>query len=75
MKHGTAPSFPADCAFVIQFAHPHIGGSPRPGRIEHIVSGRTRRFQDGTELIAVIAEMLAAIESDAAAQEPLLRAE
>jgi len=67
MTHGYRPRFPADCAFVIQFAHPDSGGDPRPGRIEHVVSGRARRFQDETQLMAFVAEVLASLDRDTAA--------
>ena len=66
MTHENRPRFPADCAFVIQFAHPHGGVDPRPGRIEHVVSGRARRFQDETQLMAFVAEVLASLDSDTA---------
>lgn len=68
MTHETPPRFPADCAFVIQFALPH-GGEARPGRIEHVTSGRARRFQDGAQLMAFVAEVLASVESTQAPAE------
>ena len=58
--------FPADSAFVIQFVHPHSGADPRPGRVEHVASGRARRFQDGAQLMAFVAEVLASLESTSA---------
>jgi len=64
MTHENPLRFPADCAFVIQFAHRHTGADPRPGRIEHVASGRARRFQDGTQLMAFVAEVLASQESN-----------
>ena len=60
------PRFPADSAFVIHFAHPHDGADPRPGRIEHVASGRARRFQSGAQLMAFVAEVLASPESTSA---------
>jgi hypothetical protein len=66
MTHEKPPRFPADWAFVIQFAHPHTGADPRPGRIEHVASGRARRFHDGTQLMAFVAEVLASLESNEA---------
>ena len=70
MTHEYPPRFPADSAFVIQFAHPHSGTNPRPGRVEHVTSGRARRFQDGAQLMAFIAEVLASLESDEAPATP-----
>jgi len=58
--------FPADSAFVIHFAHPHSGAEPRPGRVEHVATGRARRFQDGAQLMAFVAEVLASLESTSA---------
>ena len=66
MRKETPPRFPADGAFVVQFVRPHTGNGPRPGRVEHVVSGRARRFQDQTQLMAFVAEVLALIESNEA---------
>ena len=66
MTHEYPSRFPADCAFVIQFARPQEGDDPRPGRIEHVVSGRARRFQDEAQLMAFVAEVLASLDSDTA---------
>ena len=60
--------FPADSAFVIHFAHPHSGADPRPGRVEHVATGRARRFQDGAQLMAFVAEVLAALDGDQSAE-------
>ena len=68
MRKETPPRFPADGAFVIQFARPHTGNGPRPGRVEHVVSGRARRFQDATQLMAFVAEVLAALDGDQSAE-------
>jgi hypothetical protein len=70
MTHTAPPRFPADCAFVVQFAQPQNGAEARAGRIEHVVSGRARRFQDGTQLMAFVAEVLASLESGAAPAAP-----
>ena len=70
MTYENPPRFPADCAFVVQFAHPHTGSDPRPGRIEHVTSGRARRFQDETQLMAFVAEVLASLESNEAPAAP-----
>jgi hypothetical protein len=64
MTHDRPLRFPADCAFVIQFTHPHSGPDPRPGRVEHVASGRARRFQDGTQLMTFVAEVLASLENN-----------
>ena len=66
MTHENPPRFPADCAFVIQFTQPRAGTHARCGRIEHVASGRARRFDDGAQLMAFVAEVLASLESDAA---------
>ena len=58
--------FPADSAFVIHFAHPHTGADPRPGRVEHVATGRARRFQDGAQLMAFVAKVLASLENTSA---------
>ena len=68
MRRETPPRFPADGAFVIQFVRPHTGNGPRPGRVEHITSGRARRFQDPTQLMAFVAEVLAALDGDQSAE-------
>ncbi len=67
MTRDDPPRFPVDCAFVIQFAHPHSGVDPHLGRIEHVVSGRARRFRDETQLMTFVAEVLASPDSDTAA--------
>ena len=66
MTDQNPPRFPADCAFVVQFAQPHAGADPRRGRIEHIASGRARRFDDGAQLMAFVAEVLASLDGDVA---------
>jgi len=59
--------FPAASAFVIQFATPYTPGNPRAGRVEHVISGRARRFRDETQLMAFVAEVLGSLDVDAAA--------
>ena len=68
MTHDNQLRFPADRAFVIQFAEPRAAGEPRPARVEHITSGRARRFQDATELMAFVAEVLTSLDGDQAAE-------
>jgi hypothetical protein len=63
MTHYSAPQFPADRAFVVQFTHPSSGAGPRSGRIEHVASGRARRFQGGAQMMAFVAEVFAGLES------------
>lgn len=64
MTHDNQVRFPAENAFVIQFAEPRAAGEPRPARVEHITSGRARRFQDATELMAFVAEVLTSLHGD-----------
>ena len=68
MTHDNEVLFPADSAFVIQFAKPHTAGDPRLGRVEHLTSGRACRFQDVTQLMAFVAEVLAALDGDQSAE-------
>ncbi len=53
------PRFPSRRAFVVQFAN---GGDPEAGRyvgrVEHVVSGRGRRFRSRAELLRFMATML-----------------
>jgi hypothetical protein len=62
--------FPADSAFVIHFAHPHPGADPRPGRVEHVASGRARRVEDEAQLMTFVAEVLASLEVTSAPAAP-----
>jgi len=68
MTHDNRGRFPADSAFVVQFAKPHAPDAPLAGRIEHITSGRARRFQDATQLMAFVAEVLAALDGNQSAE-------
>ena len=60
-----AAGLPPSRSFVVQF-----GGAAAPsagtfvGRIEHIASGRSRRFGSLEELSAFVAEVLASAEDD-----------
>ena len=52
---------PAEFAFVVQFgAANQPAEQPLIGRIEHIVSGRQRRFSNAAELLSALEEMLIA---------------
>ncbi len=68
MTHDNQLRFPADSAFVIQFAEPRAAGEPRPARVEHITSGRARRFQDAAELMAFVAEVLTSVDGNHATE-------
>jgi hypothetical protein len=51
----TAPRFPPDHAFVVQFgADTHVPSNRCAGRVEHVVSGRSRRFVSADELFDFI---------------------
>jgi len=67
MTHDSAPHFPAERAFVVQFTQGPSGAGSGSGRIEHLVSGRARRFHDGAQLMAFVAEVFAALETEPAA--------
>lgn len=60
-KHaaGLPNPLPAELAFVVQFG---TGTGPTgeiaAGRIEHVVSGRQRRFANAAELLAALREMV-----------------
>ena len=54
-------SFSVHHAFVVQFASPTTWDAGNPGgRIEHIVSGQSTRFQSLEALIAFVAQVLEA---------------
>jgi hypothetical protein len=62
---GDGSSFPASRAFVLQFSGDTTLRSPGfRGRIEHIDSGRARRFDSVDDLVAFVREFLAADETD-----------
>ena len=57
-----SPSLPADHAFVVQFRAGGAGAeSHEAGRVEHLVSGHTTRFQSWAELQGFIRRMLAEV--------------
>lgn len=53
---------PAELAFVVRFGT----GSGDAGRVEHVVSGRGRRFINREQLLAFINETLARIDGNGA---------
>ncbi len=53
--------FPADYAFVVHFSRPYGSGEPGSGRIEHVLSGEARRFDDQRQMMAFVAEVLASL--------------
>jgi hypothetical protein len=60
----SAGALPAKFAYVIQFGSEAADPSlPISGRIEHVVSGRQRRFCDAAEMLKVLEEMLDASRS------------
>ena len=57
---GERPLFPPDRAFVVQFRQDSsLAGTGYPGRVEHIQSGRSARFQDSGQLFAFMERTLA----------------
>ena len=55
------PRYRADHSFVLQFQEP-AGDGERRGQIEHLKSGRARRFDSSDQLLAFVAEMLAGVD-------------
>lgn len=55
-----APRFPAERAFVVQFGTP----DPCVGRVEHVVSGRARRFHTETELLSFMTDVLTSLNRE-----------
>lgn len=66
------PRYPTSHAFVVQFQDVAANNDGRPGRVEHLSSGRSRRFNDTAQLIEFISVVLATSTrwdgSDAAAK-------
>ena len=56
------PRYPADHSFVIQFQQQAGDGEGRRGQIEHLTSGRARRFDSDDQLLAFVAEMLSGLD-------------
>ena len=55
------PRYRADHSFVLQFQEPAGDGVTR-GQIEHLKSGRARRFDSSDQLLAFVAEMLSGVD-------------
>ena len=55
------PRYRADHSFVLQFQEQAGDGQTR-GQIEHLKSGRARRFDSSDQLLAFVAEMLAGVD-------------
>ena len=55
------PRYRADHSFVLQFQEPARDGVTR-GQIEHLKSGRARRFDSSDQLLAFVAEMLSGVD-------------
>ena len=58
----SAPLFPTERAFVVQF-RAEVAGEQGcyEGRVEHVVSGQARRFYTPDELLAFMAQVLSAL--------------
>ena len=55
------PTLPANRAFVVQFRAP-VQGQPQGGRVEHMLSGQSRRFKSPDQLLAFMEQMLSEIK-------------
>lgn len=64
---GLPNPLPATLAFVVQFGAASASGEHITGRIEHVVSGRQRRFRSGAELLEALREMLTASKEEESA--------
>jgi hypothetical protein len=51
--------FPPDRAFVVQLSAAEQAGRPQSGRVEHVVSGRSARFDSLERLSEFFGEVLA----------------
>ena len=56
------PRYRADHSFVLQFQEPAGDGETR-GQIEHLKSGRARRFDSSDQLLAFVADVLSEVEA------------
>jgi hypothetical protein len=61
--------FPPDRAFVVQLSAAESGSKPKRGRVEHVLSGRSARFETLDGLSEFFGEVLAFEESRRAAAE------
>lgn len=67
---GLPNPLPAELAFVVQFGTPSAPADEiAAGRIEHVVSGRQRRFANAAELLVALREMLIQAASETNAHE------
>jgi len=55
------PRFPTDCAFVVQFQGKHPDDR-RPGRVEHLASGRAARFENAHQFWDFVSAVLSELE-------------
>jgi hypothetical protein len=63
------PALPSWKAFVIQLSHDTTPDSGIfAGRIEHLSSGRRRRFASGKELLSVVMRLLSDLDAPSKAQ-------
>jgi hypothetical protein len=58
---------PAARAFVVQLPDGDLGGGPLSGRVEHVLTGRSTRFEGLEHLARFFGEVLAAAEGGAVA--------
>lgn len=57
-------SLPPEGAFVVQFRVGATLSSAASGRIEHVVSGRARRFESVAELMSFVEQTLNGLAAD-----------
>lgn len=53
------PHFPPERAFVLQFSATEQGSRPTSGRVEHVLTGRSARFESLEELSGFVGEVIA----------------
>jgi hypothetical protein len=63
------PRYPTDHAFIVQFQKGDLAGEAPAGRVEHIVSGGSSRFQDNHQLMDFLASVLRAVGTSGRADE------
>jgi hypothetical protein len=60
----TAPAYPSERAFVLQFhREADLGAGRFLGRIEHVTSGRVGHFQSPEGLVAFVAAKLGEVDT------------
>lgn len=57
-------SLPADHAFVIQLRQAAAPPHDLSGRVEHVVSGRAKRFESLADLLAFVGAVLAELDTE-----------